>query len=61
MPAGWEPEQPLLSRLIKRGPLPWLAAEDRVKRLGTATEGVNLDRRQALIAAFLAVEQAAVS
>lgn len=61
MPAGWEPEQPLLCRLIKRGPLPWLAAEDRVKRLGTATEGVNLDRRQALIAAFLAVEQAAVS
>jgi DNA polymerase-3 subunit delta' len=60
MPTGWEPEKPLLSRLGQRGPLPWLAAEDRVKRLGSATEGVNLDRRQALIAAFLAIEQAAL-
>jgi hypothetical protein len=30
-----------------------------VRRLGSATEGVNLDRRQALVAAFLAIEEAA--
>ncbi len=60
-PAGWEEERGLWSRLSQRGPSPWLEAEERVSRLATATEGINLDRRQALIAAFLAVESAATS
>ena len=56
---GWEQEKPLLSRLTPRGPLPWLEAGDCIRRLGSATDGLNLDRKQALIAAFVAVEAAA--
>ncbi len=59
LPAGWQSEAPLGQRLTGTGPLPWLTAGDRVRRLGSATEGVNLDRRQALVAAFLAIEEAA--
>lgn len=59
LPAGWNDEAPLAQRLVTRGPGPWLAVSERVRRLGSATEGVNLDRRQALVAAFLAVEEAA--
>ena len=61
LPAGWSDEASLARRLVTRGPGPWLAVGDRVRRLGSATEGVNLDRRQALVAAFLAVEEAARS
>lgn len=56
---AWESEQPLLNRLSPRGPLPWVDAGERIRDLGTATDGLNLDRKQALIAAFQAVEQAA--
>lgn len=59
--AGWEQEKPLLQRLTPRGPLPWLEAGDRIKRLGGATDGLNLDRKQALVAAFFAVEAAAAA
>lgn len=58
---GWESERRLSSRLVPRGPLPWIDAGERIRELGTATEGLNLDRRQALIAAFQAVEQAAAA
>jgi len=58
---AWEAEQPLLNRLAPRGPLPWADAGDRIRKLGTDTDELNLDRKQALIAAFQAVEQAAAS
>jgi len=58
---AWEGEQPLLNRLAPRGPLPWADAGDRIRKLGTDTDELNLDRKQALIAAFQAVEQAAAS
>jgi DNA polymerase III subunit delta' len=59
LPAGWSDEAGLAQRLVTHGPGPWLTVGERVRRLGSATEGVNLDRRQALVAAFLAVEDAA--
>jgi len=59
LPAGWQGEAGLAQRLVSHGPRPWLDAGERVRRLGSATEGVNLDRRQALVAAFLAIEEAA--
>ena len=55
---GWEDEADLLGRLANSGPAPWLAASEKVRRLGSATEGLNLDRKQALIAAFTAIETA---
>jgi DNA polymerase-3 subunit delta' len=57
----WESERALVSRLAPRGPLPWVDAGDRIKKLGTDTDELNLDRKQALIAAFQAVEQAAAA
>ena len=57
--AAWESERTLLDRLAPRGPLPWADAGDRIRKLGLDTDGLNLDRKQALIAAFQAVEQAA--
>jgi DNA polymerase III subunit delta' len=56
---GWEREQPLAARLAPRGAKPWLDAADRIRGLGSATDGLNLDRKQAVIAAFLAVQAAA--
>ncbi len=58
---AWEAERPLLDRLAPRGALPWADAGDRIRKLGTDTDELNLDRKQALIAAFQAVEQAAAS
>ncbi len=55
----WPAEQGLATRLAPRGPRPWIAAADRIEELRHATEGLNLDRKQALIAAFLAIEAAA--
>jgi DNA polymerase III subunit delta' len=40
-------------------PEPWSEAVERVRRLATATEGLNLDRKQALLAALFAVRRAA--
>jgi DNA polymerase III subunit delta' len=37
----------------------WFAAAERVRRLGSATEGLNLDRKLALLAAVLAIQRAA--
>ena len=59
MPSGWQDEVALAQRLVTRGPRPWLDTGERIRRLGSATEGVNLDRRQAIVAAFLAIEEAA--
>jgi DNA polymerase III subunit delta' len=56
---AWESERPLLDRLAQHGPLPWADAGDRIRKLGLDTDELNLDRKQALIAAFQAVEQAA--
>lgn len=58
---AWESERSLASRLAQHGPLPWADAGDRIRKLGTDTDELNLDRKQALIAAFQAVEQAAVA
>jgi DNA polymerase-3 subunit delta' len=58
---GHGSEAPLMARLAPRGPLPWLDAGKRIRGLGNATDGLNLDRKQALIQAFLAVERAAAS
>ena len=38
---------------------PWIEAWDQVRRLSGATEGLNLDRKQALLVAFLALQRAA--
>jgi DNA polymerase-3 subunit delta' len=56
---AWQGETPLAARVAPGGPQPWLAAGDRLRQLASATEGINLDRRQALVAAFLALESAA--
>lgn len=59
MAPAWQTEKSLAERLIPNGPQPWLGAGERLRQLGSATEGVNLHRKQALVAAFLAVESAA--
>lgn len=51
-----------LARRLKEGPRgteAWLAAQDRLRRLAGATEGLNLDRRLALLATFFALQGAA--
>lgn len=37
----------------------WLEAWDRARRLASATDGLNLDRKQALLVTFLALQRAA--
>ena len=59
IPSASESEQALARRLVPRGARPWMQAADRIEEIRHATEGLNLDRKQALIAAFLAVEAAA--
>jgi hypothetical protein len=39
--------------------LPWVEAWDRLGRLGSAGEGLNLDRKAVLISAFTAFQTAA--
>jgi len=59
IPSAWESERALAGRLAPQGPQAWMQAADRIEEIRNATEGLNLDRKQALIAAFLAVEAAA--
>ena len=40
-------------------PEPWSVAAERVRRLASATDGLNLDRKQALLSALFAVQRAA--
>jgi hypothetical protein len=37
----------------------WFAAAERVRRLANATDGLNLDRKLALLAALIALQRAA--
>jgi hypothetical protein len=37
----------------------WFAAAERVRRLGSATDGLNLDRKLALLSALFAIQRAA--
>jgi DNA polymerase-3 subunit delta' len=41
-------------------PEAWFAAAERVRRLGSATDGLNLDRKLALLVALFALQRAAV-
>ncbi len=52
-------EAQLAARCARRGPLPWVEAWDRLGRLGSAGEGLNLDRKAVLISAFTAFQTAA--
>jgi DNA polymerase III subunit delta' len=58
-PAALPDEHALSARASARGAQPWVQAWERLGRLGSATEGLNLDRKQALISAFGALRQAA--
>jgi DNA polymerase III subunit delta' len=58
-PAALPDEHALAARASARGAQPWVQAWERLGRLGSATEGLNLDRKQALISAFGALRQAA--
>ena len=58
-PAALPDEHALAARAAARGAQPWVQAWERLGRLNSATEGLNLDRKQALIAAFGALQQAA--
>jgi DNA polymerase-3 subunit delta' len=57
--AAWEAEKSLATRVATGGPQPWLQAGERLQELANVTEGLNLDRKQALVAAFLALQSAA--
>jgi DNA polymerase III subunit delta' len=57
--SGTPAEHALAARASARGAQPWVQAWERLGRLGSATEGLNLDRKQALISAFGALRQAA--
>jgi DNA polymerase III subunit delta' len=58
-PAALPDEHALAARASARGAQAWVQAWERIGRLGSATEGLNLDRKQALISAFGALQQAA--
>ncbi len=47
------------ARSASGSPEPWSDAAERVRRLASATEGLNLDRRLALLSALFAVQRAA--
>ena len=56
--SGFVAEDDVVARLSARGPEAWLAVWDRLRRLTSATDGLNLDRRQAALAALLALRGA---
>jgi DNA polymerase III subunit delta' len=58
-PAALPDEHALAARAAARGSQAWVQAWERIGRLGSATEGLNLDRKQALISAFGALQAAA--
>jgi DNA polymerase-3 subunit delta' len=53
-------EAQLAARFAGRGARPWIDAWDRLGRLSSAGEGLNLDRKSVLLAALGAFERAAV-
>ncbi len=52
-------EAQLAARCAGRGAQPWVDAWDRLGRLESAGEGLNLDRKAVLLSAFAAFERAA--
>lgn len=52
-------EAQLAARCAGRGPQPWVEAWDRLGRLESAGDGLNLDRKAVLLSAFAALERAA--
>lgn len=46
-------------RTARGSPEPWADAAERVQRLANATDGLNLDRRLALLSALFAIQRAA--
>ncbi len=52
-------ESQLAARCGRRGALPWVDAWDRLGRLSSAGEGLNLDRKAVLVSAFTAFQTAA--
>ncbi len=57
--AGFTDEDDVVARLSANGPETWLMAWDRVRQLNAATDGLNLDRRQAALTALFALRGAA--
>jgi DNA polymerase III subunit delta' len=58
-PSALPDEHALAARAAARGAQPWVQAWERIARLGSAAEGLNLDRKQTILAAFGALQQAA--
>lgn len=58
-PAALPEEHALAARAAARGAQAWVQAWERIGRLGSAAEGLNLDRKQTILAAFGAIQQAA--
>ncbi|MBL0928647.1 MAG: DNA polymerase III subunit delta' [Alphaproteobacteria bacterium] len=58
-PAALPEEHALAARAAARGAQAWVQAWERIGRLGSAAEGLNLDRKQTILAAFGALQQAA--
>ncbi len=57
--SGFPQEENVIERLAARGPDVWIAAWDRIRRLSSASEGLNLDRRQTALATIFALRNAA--
>lgn len=60
-PAALPDEQAIAARMTARGTQAWVHAWERLGRLASAAEGLNLDRKQALISAFGALQSASSS
>ena len=58
---GWaEPSEPVFERLAARAPAPrWAQLRDELARGFDRADGLNLDRKQALLGAFFAIERVA--
>ncbi len=52
-------EAQLAARCVRRGPMPWVETFERLAKLGSAGEGLNLDRKAVLVSAFAAFQAAA--
>ena len=57
-PAALPDEGQLAARFANRGAQPWVEAWDRLNRLSSAGEGLNLDRKSVLLSALNAFERA---
>ncbi|MBL8700194.1 MAG: DNA polymerase III subunit delta' [Alphaproteobacteria bacterium] len=57
--AALSEESDAVARLAQRSATTWLAVWDRIRRLSSASDGLNLDRRQTALAALFAFREAA--